>query len=459
MEPRKGERRFHPLWWTAGLFAVIITTVVVCSAIFAGAMSRYVPVTLVSPRTGLVMESGAAVKMRDIEVGRVASITSRDGQAGLALEIFPDELRFIPANVEAEIKATTAFGAKYVELVAPDQPSANRLSAGAVLQSRNVATEVNTVFDNLVGLLQQVDVAKLNSVLTALSEGVRGRGEQMGEAITGANQILLQVNPRMDQVAADWRSFGEFSETYGAAAQDIMSILDSASTTSSTITTHASGLDALLLNTIGFSRSGTNLLAPNLENFVNGVNVLEPTTTLLRKYDPIYTCLLQGSTYFLEHGGYDALGGNGRTTIQDFGLLFGDDIYRNPDHLPIVAAKGGPGGQPGCGSLPDVSKNFPVRYQVTNTGWGTGLDVRPNPGIGSPCWANFLPVTRAIPQEPSIRKCLPGPAPGPVVPPGYPPYGAPWYGPDGSPLWPALPSAPPPAAPAAVGGPPLPGTP
>ena len=85
-----------------------------------------------------------------------------------------------------------------------------------------------------------------------------------------------------------------------------------------------------------------------------------------------------------------------------------------PDNLPIVAAKGGPGGKPGCGSLPDVAKNFPVRQLITNTGWGTGVDVRPNPGIGHPCYANWLPVTRAVPEPPSIRQCLPGPAIGPV---------------------------------------------
>ena len=37
------------------------------------------------------------------------------------------------SNVEAEIKSSTAFGAKYVDLIYPDNPSAQRISAGAVL--------------------------------------------------------------------------------------------------------------------------------------------------------------------------------------------------------------------------------------------------------------------------------------------------------------------------------------
>ncbi len=92
------------------------------------------------------MESGAKIKMRGVEVGRVAGITGGNGPASLKLEIFPDQVRHIPANVEAEIRATTAFGAKYVDLIPPDDPSPKRISPGAVLRSRNVSTEVNTVF-------------------------------------------------------------------------------------------------------------------------------------------------------------------------------------------------------------------------------------------------------------------------------------------------------------------------
>jgi len=420
------------------LFVVITAMVVVSSTLFAGTFRSYVPVTLTSDRSGLVMESGAKVKMRGVEVGRVSSIRGGSRPVSLKLELDPDQVRYIPANVEAEIRATTAFGAKFVDLIYPDEPSAQRLSAGAVLRARNVSTEVNTVFENLVGILHQVDVAKLNATLTALADGVRGQGERIGQATTDANEVLLAVNPRMGTVGQDWRSFKDFSDVYGAAAQKILTIINRASNTSTTITNHADDLDALLLNIIGFSHSGTDVLAPNKDNLVNAVNGLEPTTNLLMKYNPEYTCLLVGAKWYLDNGGYDALGGNGRTLLVDAGILLADDPYQYPDHLPIVAAKGGPGGKPGCGSLPDVSKNFPVRHLVTNTGWGTGLDVRPNPGIGHPCWVNFFPVTRAVPEPPSIRECIPGPAIGPVPYPGAPPYGADLYADDGTPLWPGL---------------------
>ena len=207
---------------------------------------------------------------------------------------------------------------------------------------------------------------------------------------------------RIFRKASDhWRSFKNFNDTYAAAAHDILTVLDAASTTSTTVVNHSTSLDNLLLNVIGFSKAGTNLLATSKDNLVASANVLEPTTNLLLKYSPTYTCLLQGSTNNLENGAYSAFGGaDGRTLHFDVTLLLGNDPYMYPDNLPIVAAKGGPGGKPGCGSLPDVSKNFPVRQLVTNTGWGTGVDIRPNPGIGHPCYADWLPVTRAVPEAP-----------------------------------------------------------
>jgi phospholipid/cholesterol/gamma-HCH transport system substrate-binding protein len=449
----------HPLWWTAALVVTIVGLIALSIALFAGELTPSVPVTLTADRAGLVMNIGAKVKMRGVQVGRVAAMTGEGQGVKLQLDIDPDQTKYIPANVGAQIKATTAFGNKYVDLIYPDHPSPKRLTSGQVVRSRNVSTEVNTVFQDLVDVLRQIDPQKLNAVLAALAEGVRGQGQRIGEATTAANEVLKAYNDRMDIIRQDWRSFKAFSDAYNGAANNIVAVLDAATTTSATITSHESDLNALLLSTTGLARSGINLIGPNLGNLVSGVNGLQPTTDLAMKYNPEYTCLLMGAQYFIDHGGRETRGGNGYSFVIDSGLLFGKDAYRYPDNLPVVAAKGGPGGKPGCGSLPDVSKNYPVRQLITNTGWGTGLDIRPNPGIGHPWWMNFFPVTHAAPLPPTMHGVLypplgsppappkPGwPAIGPIPYPGAPPYGAPLYGPDGTALYPP-PMGAPPAAP------------
>lgn len=446
MDSGRGKPRVANAWWSLILFFAVSALVFVTVTSFRGTFRSVVPVTLTADRTGLVMETGAKVKLRGVDVGRVSQISSTGDGAHLALDIDSDQIPYIPANIEAKIAVTTIFGSKFVDLVYPENPSGQQLSAGTALRSTNVTTEVNTVFENVVDLLDMVDPLKLNAVLTAVADAVRGKGEKIGEATTDLNEVLTALNSRNDVFREDIRALKDAGDTYSAAAEDIVSILDAVSTTSTTVVDRKEALDSLLLNAIGVSQTGTGLLVSSKDNLIDTINSLEPTTELLNMYSPTYACTLQGAQWIVDNG-KSVWGGDGKSFVVDVALLPGNDPYAFPENLPVVAAKGGPGGRPGCGSLPDATKNFPVRQLITNTGWGTGVDIRPNPGIGQPCYANYLPVTRAVPEPPSIRQCLPGPAPGPQPYPGAPPYGAALYGPGGVPLWPGV-------APAGQGDPP-----
>jgi phospholipid/cholesterol/gamma-HCH transport system substrate-binding protein len=428
--------------WLALILVVILCgAIVLALAAFNGSFTSKVPVTLASDRSGLVMEPYARVKMRGVEVGRVSSVDSGVDSASIQLYIEPDQIHNIPANVKARISASSLFGSKFVDLIYPDDPSPRRLAAGAVLRSENVTVEVNTVFENVMNLIKQIDPAKLNAVLAALAQGIGGKGEQIGQAITDTNDVLRELNSRTGTMREDFRALSEFADTYDSAAENLIDTVGALTTTSLTVSTHATQLDQLLVGLAGMSRSGVDLIGPNKDNLINTINLLQPTTSLLMKYNPELTCLLVGADKTGAMHSQMLGGSNGKSLIMDAALLWGDDPYRYPDDLPVVAANGGPGGKPGCGSLPDVADNWPVRYLVADTGFGTGMDMRPNPGIGFPGYADYLPVTRAVPEPPSIR--YPGPpAPGPIPYPGAPPYGAPMYGPDGTPLYPGVPPAP-----------------
>ncbi|MCX2929259.1 MCE family protein [Mycobacterium sp. CVI_P3] len=446
----------HPAWWTLIFVVATAGAIVATTTLFSGSLRDYVPVTLTSDRAGLVMDRGAKVKLRGVQIGQVGRVSGGGNQVSLRLEIEPDQMKYIPANIEARIRAGTLFSGKFVELVYPSDPSPQRLAAGAVINSDNVSTEINTMFSDVADILKQVDPAKLQAVLSALADGLRGRGTMIGQTITDTNAVLTEVNARADTISADRQAVKEISDTYSGAAQDILTTLDAAGTISTTITDNVAPLDVLLTGVVGLARSGIDLMGTSQASLTTAVTAFESTARLLLKYNPTFTCTLVGAKTALDTGYLDATGAaNHKSLILDSALLFGPDAYRYPQNLPIIGAKGGPGGTPGCGSLPDVAANWPLRQLITNTGWGTGLDIRPNPGIGFPGYADYFPVTRGVPESPSVR--YPGgPAPGPIPYPGSPPYGATLYAPDGTPLWPGLPPAPPPGA-AREPGPPPPG--
>ena len=348
MLQRRQARRIGSGWLALLLVVIVCSLIASALGAFNQTFTSAVPVTLTADRSGLVMEPYAKVKMRGVQVGRVATVAGGVDSATIQLYIDPDQIKNIPANVKARISATSLFGGKFVDLIYPTDPSPQRLAAGAVLRSQNVAVEVNTVFQNLVDLIKQIDPSKLNGVLSALAQGVGGKGEEIGQSITDTNDVLQALNSRTDTMRDDFRALAGVGDTYGVAAHNIIATVDALTTTSATVSAKSTQLDQLLAGTAGLSRSGVEVIGPNKDNLVNTINLLAPTTSLLMKYNPELTCLLVGADK-TGAGLSQMLGGsNGKSLIMDAALLLGDDPYRYPDNLPIVAAKGGPGGKPGC---------------------------------------------------------------------------------------------------------------
>ena len=144
----------------AGLatYIAIAAIVALTVGLYRGSFTPTAPVTVLSPRAGLVMNKDARVTMRGIEVGKVASIeVLPNGQAALHLAMDASQLPVIPANVLVEIAPPTAFGAKYVQLMPPAEPSPQHMHAGQVLDAQHVTVEINTVFEQLTAVLSKID--------------------------------------------------------------------------------------------------------------------------------------------------------------------------------------------------------------------------------------------------------------------------------------------------------------
>src|SRR6201986_2593636 len=104
--------------------AVIVAIVAVAVGLFQGSFCDTVPVTVLSPRAGLVMDPDAKVKMHGVQVGSVASIEEQPGgRAAIHLAMDRKRLSLIPRNELGEVAAATFFGTKFVQLADPPDPS------------------------------------------------------------------------------------------------------------------------------------------------------------------------------------------------------------------------------------------------------------------------------------------------------------------------------------------------
>ncbi|WP_213578335.1 MCE family protein [Rhodococcus sp. USK13] len=384
-------RRRKPPYRTAGavLVASVIGAVVLSLVQFRGGFTSTVPVTVVSDRSGLVMEPGAKVKVHGVVVGSVTHVQDDDGRASLSLALFPASADAIPANVTAQIKSTTVFGAKYVQLDLPDDPLTHKIASGDVIHSTNVTSEVNTLFENLNSVMQHIDPAKLNASLSAVSEALRGKGSQLGETLVNADDYLTKLNPHMENLQQDFSDGARVANNWADAAPEIMSVLDNASATSGTITSQERELNNVLMSAIGFGNTGASLFGDNAQGMKDAARVLVPTTRLLAKYSPQYPCMLNNSVSALEQMKKYMGDNTGYSLDLDVALLPGDDPYTYPKNLPVVAAQGGPGGAPGC--YPEITKDmYPAPVLVADTGAGDAVAGATQYKAGSPSFIEYL---------------------------------------------------------------------
>jgi len=342
-----------------GMIAFLVAIVAITGAFYTRAFSDPAEVTLRTGRIGLVMSTGNKVKMRGVEIGRVGSVERTDDGAVLVLDLDRDQLDRIPADVEALIRSSTVFGAKYVELVVPRSPSTDRLTSGDVIRAVGVTTEVNTVFDHLDSLLGSVDVANLDATLTGLARALQGRGETIAALAVSMDSYLTKLEPLLPQLRQDLRDVATFARAAERVSPALLRILENAAVTGRTVSTQQQALHRLLVDLSILGGAGTRLVGLNDDALVSLLRSLRPTASTLRVYSSELPCFLQGldktqQIMTKSLGGLDA-GLRAR-------LSFRSELtpYRPGVDLPRTPVGRGPDCQ-GLPSLADAQVPFPER--------------------------------------------------------------------------------------------------
>jgi len=364
--------RDRPPLKTAGvLFLVVI--VGVCAVIFLqfrGDLSPRTALTLLSSRAGLVMETGSKVTYNGVIIGRVGKVASaeRDGKpiAKVTLDVDPRFLASIPSNVNADIKASTVFGNKYVALTTPKNPATTRLTSSDVIDATTVTTEFNTLFETVTSIAEKVDPVKLNLTLSAAAEALSGLGAKFGQSIVNGNAVLDDVNPQMPQIRRDVQRLSDLADVYTRASPDLWNALDNLTVTARTLNAQQKDIDAALLASMGFGNTGADIFERGRPYFVRAMADLVTTTRLLDKYSPEIFCGLRNIAQ-ASPAALAAFGGNGYSLDTVTEILGPPNPYVYPDNLPRTNGQGGPGGAPGCWQT--IDRNFwPAPYLVVDDG-------------------------------------------------------------------------------------------
>ncbi|MFD1859244.1 MCE family protein [Aeromicrobium camelliae] len=222
----------------------------------------FTPTTDVTLRTGAIgnaLQKGSDVKLNGVPVGEVSRVRTDPDGAELTLALKPDVSETLPAGTTARLLPKTLFGERYVSLVTPAPGSAGRssggtggLSEGDVIyqDTSDEAVELEELFDELLPVLQALQPEKLSATLGELSAMLRGRGADLGDSMARWSDYLEQLNPHVPTMAEDFQKLAEVADTYTEAVPDLLSALDSMTTTSATMVQQRAQLSDVYANVI-----------------------------------------------------------------------------------------------------------------------------------------------------------------------------------------------------------------
>jgi phospholipid/cholesterol/gamma-HCH transport system substrate-binding protein len=381
-----------PPYKIAGLVLLVVFAIVVALVWtqFRGGFADPERLTLISSRSGLSMDTGSKVTYNGVEIGRVVDIQAvdQDGQpaAKVSLDVNRQFVPLIPKNVDAEIKATTVFGNKYIAFSSPKDPDPQRITSKDQIVSKGVTTEFNTLFETVVSVAKQVDPVKLNQTLTATAQALDGLGERFGQSIENGNVILDDVNAYMPRLREDNQRLADLADVYADAAPDLFDGLNNLATTAKTLNEQQSNIDKALIASVGFGNTGGDIFERGGPYLVRGAKDLVPTSALLDEYSPMLFCTIR-NYHDVEPKISSSLGGNGYSLRTHSEILFPGNPYVYPDNLPRVNAHGGPEGRPGCWQ-PVTRDLWPMPYLVMDT--GASLAPYNHIGLGQPIAIEYV---------------------------------------------------------------------
>ncbi|MGV9713090.1 MCE family protein [Gordonia sp. NPDC003424] len=353
--PRKQERS-RAVRRTAAV--VMVGGLVVIIAAAAGQFLNWFAdtqtVTLEAPRAGLVMNPDAKVKLRGVEVGRVASITESDAQAILKLNIYSDQMSMIPGNVNADIKSNTVFGAKAVDLVVPESGASGTLQPGQTISGDQVVVELNTVYQQLVGVLAQLQPEKLNATLGAIDTALSGRGDDVGVALAQLSDLLGKTNPHLTELNDLLAQTATASNVYADAMPSLMRSIDNFTVIGNTLVDNQANLDALLINATGMANTIDGVVAPSKARLMATLSNFSPVASMLGYQAPGLACFITAAAIGTKKAAPIFGGEYGLTLFA--GLLPGSEPYRYPENLPRNNVDGPPTCEGGLGD-PDSAEH------------------------------------------------------------------------------------------------------
>jgi virulence factor Mce-like protein len=206
---------------------------------------------------------GSDVKIRGVNVGSVRNIKLVDGRALVTVRIHDGER--VPRATVARIRAKTLFGEKFVDLDLSDANEAKGpfLGPGDRFEHTEGGFELEQVLDEVYPLLKSIDPSELMTVVSELTMGGRGLGEEINRTIVHGSQVSDVFAAHNDDTAKFLRDLAALSGQLATSAGDLVGIADAGNEALPILNDHEADLVTILTQTGRLSNDVADLLLHN----------------------------------------------------------------------------------------------------------------------------------------------------------------------------------------------------
>ena len=165
-----------------------------------GAFDDAYYVTVDIDKAGQQMKPGLDVRVKGVEVGKIARIDLVERRAVLQLKI--NEQYKIPQDAEAVISLKTPLGAKYVDLRFPAGAQGPFLADGDVIDDAHIGPELEDLLADGTAVLEAVNPDDAATVISELADGVRNNSDYIQRGLQAnsdlAGLFARTVDPQLE---------------------------------------------------------------------------------------------------------------------------------------------------------------------------------------------------------------------------------------------------------------------
>ncbi len=276
----------------AALFlAIVVAFVATAIAIYNRAFTASDRVDLITDELAFALPKDADVKVRGVFVGRVADVEPQGDQVLVQMEMDPEFMEQLPANVAGRLLPKTLFGERYVELAFPTDPTGSLAPGDVVYQdARGNAVELGAVLDGLLPVLEAVPPERLAATLGALNQALAGNGDQLGASFADIGRVFEGITEEMPALESGLRDLATFSQTYSEAVPELIHALDALRTTGNTVVERRGDINHGLVRVAESSTVLAGFLRENRDDLISIAADSRDSLEILAEYSGVIPC-------------------------------------------------------------------------------------------------------------------------------------------------------------------------